>query len=283
LTEKVKKMQDNLLYSRQIYAPFGKFRLILYFFLTCSLISCGGNSSANNSNSNEGCPIDIRLIGAGLCPALETSVAKVILSGTELVNSEQSICSGVAIANNTILSAAHCFMFTGATSANVSISGKTSMSRKVLLHPRVRVELESSAIFNDVALITLQEPIATKPVKLGIGKELQLNETLFVYGYGKDQFGEFGSLKAGSMLVSGISSAHLFSLYSGSGTNTCGGDSGGPAFRAKEDGSIGGLIGILSTGRLSNCGKGDISLFTRIDQESILSFISSNVEGILVE
>lgn len=82
------------------------------------------------------------------------------------------------------------------------------------------------------------------------------------------------------MEVAMVTGNHIFARFDEL-SNTCNGDSGGPATYTVVDpnGAVSavGVVGITSTGTVQNCAPGDLSLFTNLQHPDILSFIAEVV------
>jgi hypothetical protein len=157
-------------------------------------------------------------------------------------------------------------------------SGQRLTPTKINLHPDA-ADLGSSFI-NDVALLTISPPDGDIPLPgVSIADGLAIGEKLYILGYGvtsgSSQAGS-GVLRIGEMRVDEVTEDLIFSDYTPPTlSNTCFGDSGGPAFVEDGDGTLA-LAGIVSTGRNVLCVVGDRSAFTNLTKQSLRAFIEDN-------
>jgi secreted trypsin-like serine protease len=86
-----------------------------------------------------------------------------------------------------------------------------------------------------------------------------------------------GVLRVGKMRADEVTSDLIFSDYTPPTlSNTCFGDSGGPAFIEDEDGSLV-LAGITSTGVNVRCLLGDRSAFANLTNQALRAFIEEGM------
>lgn len=86
---------------------------------------------------------------------------------------------------------------------------------------------------------------------------------------GRDEFNNFGVLKGGIMEVAANDGANISAFRPIGGSNTCSGDSGGPAFLIKKSKLY--LVGVTSFGS-AECSLGRTG-FTSILSRSAKSFL----------
>lgn len=188
-------------------------------------------------------------------------------------------CSGTAIDGDSILSAGHCFKLAVASVA-VRAGDRVIPVKSVTVHPGYNEQ--STAIFNDVAVLKTAGVHGIPPLGILKSAPVTAGSTIGIWGFGVDENGVLGSLKEGSMTLSDVTPNHLIASFNG-GQNTCNGDSGGPATETLLDaaGNVTavGVVGVTSTGSLVDCGKGDTSLFTNLQNDEILNFILSVAPG----
>lgn len=183
------------------------------------------------------------------------------------------------LTSNDVLTAAHCFFGT-VLQAQVQAGGQSSFGKAAYVHPEARTELATSAVFNDVAILELSTPLNLPTLPLLGSRSMSAGNIISIFGYGLDENEESGTLRSGEMEVSSVTSNHIFASFNGSGSNTCNGDSGGPAiysFTSNSGQTVNAVAGIVSSGELISCGSGDVTLFANIDSDSIMSFITNRV------
>jgi len=207
-------------------------------------------------------------------------------------------CSAVLVRPRVVLTAAHC----GATISKVFIAGwdVKALHRgevigvtAVVRHPRYNEEPNA----NDITVILLDKPAATKPVELANAAEINKMKTCEVVGFGNNDRNRplgFGTKRRVSVPVAAIrrkasddlteASTQLgfnpdFELVAGRkflGLDSCNGDSGGPVYLVTAKGPR--LVGLTSRATAEaeeNCGDGGI--YVRPDKHD--AWIRSVVEA----
>jgi len=204
----------------------------------------------------------------------------------ELKYSDGSIglCSGTVIAANAVLTASHCLLDT--SSITIVANDRKISPSKIYSAPGFREDSSVNAIFNDLAILKTSEPIGLPALPILASRSPANNETVTIYGYGLDESGDFGALKSGEMILSSVTSNHLFADYTGKGSNACNGDSGGPATYSvtnEAGNSVGvAVAGIISSGLKEDCKPGDVTLFTNISDQNAINFILSVVPEVSI-
>lgn len=243
------------------------------------LLGCGDSSSSDQTLTLENLCGKTRLhdqttkiIGGRECGSPNGAVVKLLLFDEE---DNQTICSGVRLNSTTILTAAHClneFVF----SVSVELaSGERISPTKITLHPEA-TNL-GSLFINDAAILTISPPEGEiPPPVVPIAERVTRGDALTILGYGVTngvtQIGS-GVLRVGEMHVNEVSTDSIFSDYTpATQSNTCFGDSGGPAFVEDSNGGLA-LAGITSTGTNEKCAVGDRSAFTNLTNQSLRAFI----------
>ena len=102
---------------------------------------------------------------------------------------------------------------------------------------------------------------------------------IFGFGFTENGVVGLGTLRSGEMRVEETDTNHILAIFDGSGSNTCSGDSGGPALAQNGSGAWG-IIGITSTGTVEGCGVGDESIFTNLSDPAMLAFIDEIVPNV---
>lgn len=200
---------------------------------------------------------------------LENSIQTTVALQTKITylddSKGNSICTGVVVGNNLVLTAAHCFVNSEKskvksyggyviTSVNLNqLNGKSIYAiDKVALYP------DWNGTFHDVALVTttsaLPGTLKILPVIKSL-EELSADKTLHLIGYGNtgDGRSDSGVMRRSESAIhseinkqnySGISILNQIRVkdIGGKPSQACSGDSGGPAF-AKSSGK---LLGIVS-------------------------------------
>lgn len=265
--------------------------IFLLITLTCLISSCTkGGSDDNDSTDNGGslsrntCSalgLNTRIITGTECSENNSPVVEITLV---LPDSRVGTCSGTMIASDWVLTAAHCF-FDSPIQATVSAAGVSVVASSVIIHPNVSANEEQKAVFNDLALLKLSSPVNLPTLPIVGSRAPVAGELINIYGYGvtenqNESNNTTGVLRSGQMKISDVSSNFVDALYDGNGSNTCSGDSGGPAL-LDLNGKLG-IAAVLSSGDVINCTPGDTSRFSNIQATSNFSFITKNVPNVRV-
>jgi secreted trypsin-like serine protease len=194
-----------------------------------------------------------------------------------------SLCTGTLIGCRSFLTAAHCVCpFTSDNAAECLRQGLTDPRQlSVLLQNAGRVAVSDVALHpdyeftegGDLALLTLAEPVAAiEPARLNDSGRPQLGSDGTIVGFGNTGGPEFeqndlGIKRMGSVRTSLCPSdinpqTHVCWDFFAVGSNTCGGDSGGPLFLDFGDGAR--LAGITSGGENPTCLAPDAGFDTDI-------------------
>lgn len=246
-------------------------RYLILLTLTLLASGCGQQSSSEHSSSN----INTRIInGVAAAPGVGTQIVSI---NTTYKNGDIGLCSGTAISDFAVLTAAHCVIDT--SSVAISALGRPVPASEIHIAPGFFDDISVGAIFNDLAVLRTKEPLGVGALGILGSRAPISSETIQIYGYGIDQDGNYGSLLNGAMTLSLVTPNHLFANFDGRGSNTCAGDSGGPALVSVLD-QIGNTVGIaiagvVSSGTREDCQKGDTTLFTNLTDPALVSFVLS--------
>lgn len=257
-------------------------RYFLGLLVLLCLASCsggGGSGDSGPSLSNDACSaigLPTRIIDGSACGNSSSSpVVKIVLF--DVFGAATGLCTGTMLTSRDVLTAAHCFP-SGIVAAAVDINNTLVFADTVTAHSGFFEDETAVAAFNDVAVMSLDSALSLPTLPIYVGPALAKNDIISVFGYGLDENEGLGELKSGEMSVTEVTDNHIFSTFNGEGSNTCQGDSGGPAITTESGPAA--VAGITSTGTLLSCAKGDTSLFTNIQSESVLNFILSVVPGV---
>ncbi|EDV46352.1 serine protease snake [Drosophila erecta] len=203
-------------------------------------------------------------------------------------------CGGALIANNFVLTAAHCADLGGEPPNQVRLGGDNlTMAmgedipiRRVIIHP----DYSASTAYNDIALLELETAAkpGLKPICIWTQKELA-NTLVTAIGYGQTSFAGLSSAQLLKVPLLSVSNEECQPHYQKAqlaegvlGTqmcagditgerDTCQGDSGGPLLM--RDGQLSYVVGITSLGQ--GCASGPPSVYTRVS--SFVDWIESIV------
>ena len=251
------------------------FLLVLLIGLS-SLLACSGGSDDNDSGgglSTNACGVvglNSRIINGTECTETQNSgIVRVI------IDNGQGLCSGTMITPTQVLTASHCFD-SGTQSASIIIgdnvlNGTRIFATSVARHPA----FSSSASNNfDVAILNLERAANLATLPIVIGRSAIEGEVASIFGFGQDEDdgNPTAALMSGEMRISGVSELQIAANFSGEGSNTCFGDSGGPLIIANNQRV--GIAGVLSFGTTDDCLAGDTSVFTNLQAAGVLQFIT---------
>ncbi len=229
---------------------------IISLALTLILVGCGPSYSTSEPSNFESS--DTQNIFGGEQISASEELGKTVVA---VVSDSTSLCTGVLIRRDAVLTAAHCLP---QKISNIKIIFGTTVSktapfrraRRMVVHPHAKAT--GTTGWNDLAIIFLQDvaPIETKGVKMAqFPLRLQDGDSVQSFGFGisrvspgvEDNERGAGVLRRVQLLVQNPARSKTeFSLSQGFNEGgVCQGDSGGPVFREKSDGDFE-LIGIVS-------------------------------------
>jgi hypothetical protein len=181
-----------------------------------------------------------------------------------MVASADGGCSGVAIAPDLVLTAAHCVRSgpTGVISVPGEAQSKKAWALEVFRH---RNYGEVPQIGADLALLKLAVEITPSPAVLSAKDAVQIADHFVIIGFGRTDLsvsGPAGAPRSATLVLqSGIPNTRRLILADPatygktSGLGACNGDSGGPVFEGTS-GRLA-LIGIMTSGK---CGLSTVAL-----------------------
>lgn len=235
--------------------------MIAALAITCA-VGCS-NEIASATTSEEHLGVAQAAITSGEDDDGDSAVVALLVRGTVH-------CTGFLVTSNVVVTAAHCItpeppdeVFFGTRPGK---KGTTIAVKNALAHP----DYDEDSLENDIGVIALSATAPAKPLLVHVapfddsykGKELR------IVGFGATGTSEGAMRKrAGSSIVQSFGT-DTFRLKA-SPSQTCLGDSGGPAFAPSETGGET-VIGIASAGD-SDCKE--YATHTRIDRH--FSFIQS--------
>jgi len=196
-----------------------------------------------------------------------------------LVGSHGNFCTGVAVARDLVLTAAHCVP-AGAEFKQVELDAERKPIMKDVLsvarHPQFNLKtMQAHRATADVALVKLASPLKVTPAALMISRgRVAVGERFAVYGYGmavRTDPNTSATLRAATLVATGQpGNLHLRLVDPATGGKSdglgaCTGDSGGPVYQ--DAGGFFAVMGVVSwsTGANGSAGCGGLTGVTPIE------------------
>lgn len=252
-----------------------------FLFLGLSIIviaSCTNSSSGDPKTS--ACDVlglETRILNGTQCSLTNSPVVQLSMLGRD---GEIALCSGTLVTGNKILTAAHCFLEIDVVSVSALVEGRDVPVSRVVVHPNASKETLPQ---NDVAIAELARAVDAPTMPIVLSRTILDDDIISIFGYGLNDDNIAGQLRSGQMRVITITPQFISAKYTDKGSNTCFGDSGGPAVMQITNSAgilLAGVVGITSFGTSAQCAEGDISSFTNVQGSSILNFITAQVPNI---
>ncbi|MEZ4754354.1 MAG: S1 family peptidase [Bdellovibrionota bacterium] len=265
-----------------------KFKFILIGLSIFTLTACGSSSSKENQTASEraGCG-DLgaqRIFNGEVCSQDFRSPVVAILTGAfvgdQLV--EAYLCTGALVTIDDVVTSAHCFTQVAINNPGTDLAavvivggaaGETLGLANLAFHPLY--DLTAGSPF-DIAMLTLERvpnpPIG--PIPFALSQSTLPADLVTAFGYGTNNHGEIGELKAADITIEAIEGGNMFGLLATSGSSLCAGDSGGPV--VKQLNGITSLVGINSFNIFeNNCAVAGAPISGMIDIQfpTILDFM----------
>jgi len=212
----------------------------------------------------------IRVVAALTCALVTSLPAAAMVGGAQpttegagravvmLTGSRGTFCSGVALARDLVLTAAHCVL-PGATYKFIDFDAARQPVLKDIADIARHPDFDVNAVLRhrvtaDVALLKLAAPVKIAPALLGpAGGAVAVGDRFVVAGYGvavRDDGTSGGTVRAATLVATGqpgtlqIRLADPATKGERGGLGACTGDSGAPVFR--EIGGALAVVGVVS-------------------------------------
>ncbi|HMO01672.1 MAG TPA: trypsin-like serine protease [Oligoflexia bacterium] len=191
------------------------------------------------------------------------------------------ICSGSLIGPTAVLTAWHCVDQVSRNNIRVKFGEKFFSLSSFYIHPKIKIGKQDGFLYNDLAILRLRrKPRGVKQIPLLTSVKTSPGAKISIAGYGRDQFGKIGVLNVGTATIAAVTRDHFITHFTGISSNTCNGDSGGPALAKNKNNRLG-LIGTTSFGTVLSCGLGDTSFYINLQSSSAISFIKKRALGVV--
>jgi secreted trypsin-like serine protease len=192
-----------------------------------------------------------------------------------IVDSRGGFCTGTAIAQDLVITAAHCVARQATYRVRISKEGGVTDVETTRSHPGFSMaNYVKNRATADVALVKLKSPLPQSivPASLGGTRRVAVGEMMIVAGFGATQDGKafgIGEPRMAPLVVTGQPGSLQIRLQDPTtrnasiGLGSCTGDSGGPAFGRKnaDDGEVMGVVS-WSTAPKNEAGCGGLTGLT---------------------
>ncbi len=204
------------------------------------------------------------IVNGTACTAATSSVVLVNLRTADGLSAGQ--CSGTVIASRAVLTAAHCL---DGETASVKIylgTGDQLVAKSFHAYPGYQ---DNTLSVPDVGVVLTSQDLGRGPIPVLFSRDARAGEDAIIAGWGQDQNGAGTTLRAGPTTVGTVGATFLETQYTGTGSNICSGDSGGPLLLS-EGGAW--AIGGVTSAASGLCTSGT-SYFTSVRDPGVTSFI----------
>jgi secreted trypsin-like serine protease len=252
------------------------------------LAACGGGGGDSTDDVSS---VTATNTCANLGLVSKSLVVPKLINGTECATAEASplvmlfatgpdgrtaLCTGTMITPQKVLTAGHCL--SGRVALDVlygTPSGVYASQRAASWTVHPGFSYVNGQIVNDVAVAVLATPLAvsTLPILVSLAPAPGMVGSVFGYGTAGTATNDYGILRSGTTAIDVVTDTAILSLYDGSRSNTCHGDSGGPLLIQAAGQQ--GIIGLTSAGTSEACAVGDWTSFTKIQNGSIRNFLQT--------
>jgi secreted trypsin-like serine protease len=252
-----------------------------------AITGCGSSGDDDDSGGGGGVDFNInacdslgyKVANGGSCDFSDATTASSVVKVEFYGFASQGLCTGVLISPTVVLTASHCFI-DPAFAITVTSTTESASASSYATHPDFFLDYNQSVIYNDVALVFLAQAMTRTEISPILTSRAPVaGEEAVTAGYGDDGSGTAAGFRAGETLVADVTVNHLFSIYRDNLASPCSGDSGGALFVVQNNELA--VAGVVSQTDPSVqeliCQEGDLTLYANTQNNSILSFILSEV------
>lgn len=276
-----------------------RLKSLLMTLMVFCISACGGGDSEDPQLSQNACSLfglTAKIVNGSTCGGT-SPVVRLNIGGS-------ASCTGTVISNTKVITAAHCIVRNLAdnpsvlpeNSVKINSYGLSIQSKKFFLPDSLYRDLsrlkklfgnfqtEDSKVANkvinnlfdeglaDVAIIEFSDEIPLPSAPLLTSQTLDVGTVFAIFGFGLADPNNFSSgsdeVRSGTMLTDQVGLRNFGSQFRQQGSNTCFGDSGGPAMNIDTKA----IVGITSLGS-NNCKVGELSIYTGLYNSDIAAFL----------